>query len=140
MGENARRAALQFDRRVAVQAYFDLFTRVSRRGAGRMIKRLFDALVSGAGLLVSAPLWMLIPAAIKLEDGGPVFFPQARVGRGGQRVPGAEVPLYGAGRGTLRRARSRRASTIRELRESAAGCARRRWTNCRSCGTSSSAT
>jgi len=29
MGVNARRAALQFDRRVAVQAYFDLFTRVA---------------------------------------------------------------------------------------------------------------
>jgi hypothetical protein len=25
MGENARRAAWQFDRRVAVQAYYDLF-------------------------------------------------------------------------------------------------------------------
>jgi colanic acid biosynthesis glycosyl transferase WcaI len=29
MGENARRAALQFDRRVAVQAYFDLFASLS---------------------------------------------------------------------------------------------------------------
>jgi colanic acid biosynthesis glycosyl transferase WcaI len=29
MGANARRAALQFDRRVAVQAYFDLLTRVA---------------------------------------------------------------------------------------------------------------
>jgi lipopolysaccharide/colanic/teichoic acid biosynthesis glycosyltransferase len=48
-----------------------------------MMKRLFDAFVSGAGLLVSSPLWILIPAAIKLEDGGPVFFPQARIGRGG---------------------------------------------------------
>jgi len=49
-----------------------------------MMKRLFDALVSAMGLLVSSPLWIVIPAAIKLEDGGPVFFPQARVGRGGR--------------------------------------------------------
>jgi lipopolysaccharide/colanic/teichoic acid biosynthesis glycosyltransferase len=48
-----------------------------------MIKRLFDITLSGIGLLVSAPLWLLIPAAIKLEDGGPVFFSQARIGRGG---------------------------------------------------------
>jgi lipopolysaccharide/colanic/teichoic acid biosynthesis glycosyltransferase len=49
-----------------------------------MVKRLFDILVAGAGLLISAPLWLVISAAIKLEDGGPVFFPQARVGRGGR--------------------------------------------------------
>jgi lipopolysaccharide/colanic/teichoic acid biosynthesis glycosyltransferase len=35
------------------------------------------------GLIVSAPLWAIIALAIKLEDGGPVFFPQARVGLGG---------------------------------------------------------
>jgi len=48
-----------------------------------MIKRLFDATLAGIGLVLSAPLWLVIPAAIKLEDGGPVFFPQARVGKGG---------------------------------------------------------
>ena len=48
-----------------------------------MIKRTFDATLAGFGLLLSLPLWILIPAAIKLEDGGPVFFPQRRVGRDG---------------------------------------------------------
>jgi lipopolysaccharide/colanic/teichoic acid biosynthesis glycosyltransferase len=48
-----------------------------------MIKRLFDASLSGIGLLVSEPLWCVIPLAIKLEDGGPVFFPQGRVGLNG---------------------------------------------------------
>jgi len=48
-----------------------------------MLKRGFDVLLSGAGLLVSAPLWMIIAAAIKLGDGGPVLFPQDRVGLGG---------------------------------------------------------
>ncbi len=47
-------------------------------------KRLFDAALSGLGLLVSAPLWCVIPIAIKLEDGGPVFFPQERVGLDGR--------------------------------------------------------
>ena len=45
------------------------------------MKRLFDMLVSGAGLLVFAPVAALIAAAIKLEDGGPVFFVQERVGK-----------------------------------------------------------
>ena len=46
------------------------------------MKRLFDIVVSGAGLLVFSPVAMLIAIAIKLEDGGPVFFTQERVGRG----------------------------------------------------------
>jgi lipopolysaccharide/colanic/teichoic acid biosynthesis glycosyltransferase len=49
-----------------------------------MMKRAFDVLLSAAGLIGSAPLWLLIAAAIKLEDGGPVFFTQARVGRHGR--------------------------------------------------------
>jgi lipopolysaccharide/colanic/teichoic acid biosynthesis glycosyltransferase len=48
-----------------------------------MIKRLFDASLAGIGLLVSVPFWCAIPLAIKLEDGGPVFFPQTRVGLNG---------------------------------------------------------
>lgn len=46
------------------------------------MKRLFDMAVSGAGLLVFSPVALLIAVAIKLEDGGPVFFTQERVGKG----------------------------------------------------------
>jgi lipopolysaccharide/colanic/teichoic acid biosynthesis glycosyltransferase len=49
-----------------------------------MIKRAFDCALSGVGLIASAPLWMVIAVAIKLEDGGPVLFRQARVGLGGR--------------------------------------------------------
>jgi len=45
-----------------------------------MLKRTFDVAVSGVGLVASSPLWLLIALAIKVEDGGPVLFPQARVG------------------------------------------------------------
>ena len=48
-----------------------------------MTKRIFDLLLAGVGLAVSSPLWALIALAIKVEDGGPVFFTQTRVGRGG---------------------------------------------------------
>ena len=50
----------------------------------RLAKRSLDILLSGAGVLVSAPLWALIAAAIKLDTHGPVFFGQARVGEGGR--------------------------------------------------------
>jgi lipopolysaccharide/colanic/teichoic acid biosynthesis glycosyltransferase len=49
-----------------------------------MLKRAFDLALSGAGLVASAPLWAVFAAAIKLEDGGPVFFHQERVGLAGR--------------------------------------------------------
>jgi lipopolysaccharide/colanic/teichoic acid biosynthesis glycosyltransferase len=45
------------------------------------MKRLFDVIVSAAGLIVFAPVALLIAIAIKLEDGGPVFYTQDRVGK-----------------------------------------------------------
>jgi len=47
-------------------------------------KRALDVLLSGAMLTVTAPLWGVLAAIIKLEDGGTVFFGQNRVGEGGR--------------------------------------------------------
>ena len=52
------------------------------------MKRLFDLVVSAAGLLAFSPIALLIAIAIKLDDGGPVFFSQERVGLGGRHVGG----------------------------------------------------
>lgn len=49
-----------------------------------MLKRSFDLIVSGTGLLVFSPVSLLIALAIKIDDGGPVLFPQERVGRHGR--------------------------------------------------------
>jgi lipopolysaccharide/colanic/teichoic acid biosynthesis glycosyltransferase len=49
-----------------------------------MLKRAFDATLAGAGLILSSPLWLVFAALIKLEDGGPIFFAQDRVGIGGR--------------------------------------------------------
>ena len=46
-----------------------------------MVKRLFDIFLSATGLAVSLLLWGLIALAVKLEDGGPVFYRQRRVGK-----------------------------------------------------------
>lgn len=48
-----------------------------------LVKRALDVGLSGLGLLLSAPLWLLIALAIKLEDRGPIFFAQDRVGKSG---------------------------------------------------------
>ena len=46
-----------------------------------ILKRSLDLLLSSVGLLLSAPLWAVAALAIKLEDRGPVFFPQNRWGQ-----------------------------------------------------------
>ena len=48
------------------------------------MKRMFDAALALVGLIISLPLWILSAAAIRLEDGGPVFFAQDRVGQDGR--------------------------------------------------------
>ncbi len=48
------------------------------------LKRPFDLLLSTLGLTLSSPLWVLFAAAVKLDDGGPIFYAQDRVGREGK--------------------------------------------------------
>jgi len=48
------------------------------------IKRSFDIILSSFGILLSLPLWLLIALAIKLDDGGPVFYSHYRVGKDGK--------------------------------------------------------
>ncbi len=76
---------------------------------GLMFKRSLDLLAAMLGLLMLAPLLLLIALAIKLESPGPVFFRQERVGRHGRTFriykfrtmtvapPTAGVPLTVAG-------------------------------------------
>ena len=46
----------------------------------RFGKRAIDLLLSGLGLVLLSPLFLIITVAIKTEDPGPVFFRQKRVG------------------------------------------------------------
>jgi lipopolysaccharide/colanic/teichoic acid biosynthesis glycosyltransferase len=50
-------------------------------------KRAFDVALAGVGLIVSLPVWGIAAAAIKYEDGGPIFFYDQRVGQGGRIFP-----------------------------------------------------
>lgn len=48
------------------------------------MKRMFDAALASIGLVLSAPVSLVCASLIKLEDGGPVFYAQERVGLGGR--------------------------------------------------------
>jgi len=47
------------------------------------LKRVFDIVVAGATLVITAPLLAIVAAIIKLEGRGPVIFSQTRVGQHG---------------------------------------------------------
>lgn len=48
-----------------------------------MVKRTFDIISAGTGLVVLSPLLLLIGVALKLHDEGPVFYRARRVGKDG---------------------------------------------------------
>ena len=50
--------------------------------AQRVAKRAMDIVLSALGLIVLSPVLLAVAAAIKLEDGGPVFYKQKRLTRG----------------------------------------------------------
>ena len=56
-------------------------------------KRTLDVCLSGIGLLASSPIWLALAAAIKLEDGGPVFYRQDASAKADGVLPRVEVPL-----------------------------------------------
>ena len=58
---------------------------VLKRRRGRLaLKRVMDIAISGAALCVLWPVLLLIALAIVIDDPGPVFYRQVRVGRGGK--------------------------------------------------------
>jgi exopolysaccharide biosynthesis polyprenyl glycosylphosphotransferase len=53
-------------------------------GGRRLIKSLFDVTLAAVLTVLLLPVFALIAIVVKLDTGGPVFFRQARVGRGGE--------------------------------------------------------
>lgn len=51
---------------------------------GRCLKRTFDIVASAGAILVASPVMLAVMAAIRIYDGGPVFFRQKRVGENGR--------------------------------------------------------
>jgi sugar transferase (PEP-CTERM system associated) len=87
---------------VRVTDYLDFYERESRRicienlredwialsrgfyASKLPLQRSIDFLLSVAGFVVTAPVLLFTALAIKLEDGGPIFYLQERIGLGGR--------------------------------------------------------
>ena len=50
----------------------------------RVLKRIFDVVVCSLAMIVAAPIMLCVAIAIKLEDGGPVFYTQKRASLDGK--------------------------------------------------------
>ena len=62
----------------------DIAAVLEKRKLQLVLKRLMDVVVSGGALLVLWPVLLLIALAIKIDDPGPVFYRQVRVGKDGK--------------------------------------------------------
>jgi lipopolysaccharide/colanic/teichoic acid biosynthesis glycosyltransferase len=67
------------------------------------VKRAFDIIASGLGLIVLSPLFLVLAIWIKLDSKGPVFYRQVRVGRGNKdfRIFKFRSMRVGADKGSL---------------------------------------
>jgi O-antigen biosynthesis protein WbqP len=69
-------------------AFSDWLRKLKRHEIGKImyrkyIKRLIDIVLSLSGLILASWLYLLIAIAIKIDDPGPVFFSQKRIGKDG---------------------------------------------------------
>jgi len=62
----------------------DIAAVLEKRKLQLVLKRAMDIVISGGALLVIWPVLLLIALAIRIDDPGPVFYRQVRVGRGGK--------------------------------------------------------
>ena len=62
----------------------DIAAVLEKRKLQLVLKRAMDIVISGCALLVIWPVLVLIALAIKIDDPGPVFYRQVRVGRNGK--------------------------------------------------------
>jgi lipopolysaccharide/colanic/teichoic acid biosynthesis glycosyltransferase len=69
-----------------VARYAPVAARADENGrAEYALKRRLDLFLASVGLILTAPAWLILSLAIKLEDGGSVFHRQERWGKGGTK-------------------------------------------------------
>ena len=100
----------------------DIAEVLARRRPQRIAKRAMDIVLSAAALAVLWPLLLLIALAVVIDDPGPVFYRQVRIGRGSwcaqasritPRLPTETKTICSPGRKTPKRCTSSRSCPIK---------------------------
>ncbi len=55
-----------------------------KKNKTNILKKIIDVVISGIGLIILFPIFVIIGILIKLDSKGPVFFRQKRMGKGGK--------------------------------------------------------
>ena len=50
----------------------------------RAVKRIIDVILAGLAFIIASPFMLIIAAAIKMNDQGPVFYKQKRITKNGK--------------------------------------------------------
>ena len=58
-----------------------IYLKVNKKPFYNFVKRIFDIFFSALALIILSPVFLIIAIAIKLDDGGPVFYVSERVGK-----------------------------------------------------------
>jgi len=58
--------------------------KIKKKSKSIVLKRIIDVVVSGVGLIILFPIFVVIGILIKLDSKGPVFFIQERAGKNGK--------------------------------------------------------
>lgn len=112
----------------------DIAEVLARRKPQLIAKRAMDILLSACALAVLWPLLLLIALAVVIDDPGPVFYRQVRIGRDGK--PFRIFKFRSMVTDAVKRGWRSPSDAITGLRASARFCARPSWMNWRSCSTS----
>lgn len=54
-------------------------------GWGRIMKRIFDILASGLGIIITAPIMLITAIAVKIDSRGPIIYKNERIGSNGDK-------------------------------------------------------
>ena len=68
----------------STSAWFQYLLHPRYRPGSSISKRAFDLIVGSLMLIVLSPALLVFAVAVKLDDGGPIFYRQRRVGEGGR--------------------------------------------------------
>ena len=62
---------------------FEITIEVNNNLFYRIVKRLFDIVVSTLGMIILSPIFLIVALLVKLTSKGPVFYVSDRIGRYG---------------------------------------------------------